>query len=478
MEKRLLLAFSITLVFFLGYSHVMSKYFPQQPAAQSVSEKNSTEQQLPFSEKTSAIFEPQEVQSLSLPSQTIGNFIVTYSPLGGYVESISIGTKDNILPFRDIGYLPEDKDKEFKVYISEEKIEFKGPRDSKKEYIFKDYNLTVRYSRLPSQNQLLFSNIMSPSMLNQRYQETFYAQEDIIKRSGAKKVKNAVYKNVQYAGARDRYYCCSLLRGSYDLELAKSKNKTYFYAFSPLSEIQFYIGPQTDKELKLYGLQGVVYYGFFHAIGMLMIKALYFFFFLTKSWGLSIICLAILIYVILFPFTAKSTKAMRKMQQIQPAIEELKKKYKDTPQKLQKETMELYRKYKVNPLGGCLPLFFQFPIFISLYQVLFRFVELKGASFLWINDLSVPDHLFGLPFGPPVNYFNLLPLLIVVVGLIQQKMTISSSSSPEQKKMGLFFSVFLGVIFYNFPSALVLYWFVQNLLTLLYQVRLSKTQQN
>ena len=83
---------------------------------------------------------------------------------------------------------------------------------------------------------------------------------------------------------------------------------------------------------------------------------------------------------------------MQRMQQIQPEINELRDKYKDNPQKMQKETIELYRKYKINPLGGCLPLLFQFPIFIALYQVLFRIVELKGARFLWINDLSLPDH--------------------------------------------------------------------------------------
>ncbi|HHD80842.1 MAG TPA: membrane protein insertase YidC, partial [Campylobacterales bacterium] len=86
---------------------------------------------------------------------------------------------------------------------------------------------------------------------------------------------------------------------------------------------------------------------------------------------------------------------------MQPLIQELQKKYKDNPQKLQKEQLELFKKNKVNPLGGCLPLFFQFPVFIALYQVLFRFIELKGTQFLWIKDLSLPDHTFKLPFSLP-----------------------------------------------------------------------------
>ena len=115
-------------------------------------------------------------------------------------------------------------------------------------------------------------------------------------------------------------------------------------------------------------------------------------------------------------------------------------------------------------------------LFIALYQVLFRIVELKGARFLWINDLSLPDHFLKLPTTPPF-YINLLPILIVIIGLAQQKMTMTASSgSSQQKSMGLFFAVFIGVIFYGFPSALVLYWFVQNILTFIYQVRTSKIQ--
>jgi YidC/Oxa1 family membrane protein insertase len=169
---------------------------------------------------------------------------------------------------------------------------------------------------------------------------------------------------------------------------------------------------------------------------------------------------------------------MKKMQEIQPLMQELKEKHKDNPQKMQKETVELYKKHKVNPLGGCLPLLFQFPIIIAFYQVVFRFSRLQGASFLWIKDLSMPDRLFRLPFVIPVvgvEYFNLLPILVMGLGLIQQHIT-ASSSNPQQKKIGLFMGVFIGIIFYKFPSALVLYWFVQNLLTLLYQVRLKKAR--
>ena len=220
-----------------------------------------------------------------------------------------------------------------------------------------------------------------------------------------------------------------------------------------------------------------MHYGFFHSIGVLMVKILYFFHSFTKNWGISLIIFSFFIYSILLPFTMKSTNAMRQMQQIQPLMNELKEKYKDNPTKLQKETMELYKKHKINPLGGCLPMFFQLPIFIALYQVLFRLYELKGAHFLWIKDLSLPDKLFALPFKIPLigsSHFNLLPIIVMIIGLLQQKITSSNTASKDQKSMGLFFAVFIGFIFYNFPSSLVLYWFVQNLLTLIYHTRKAK----
>ena len=413
-----------------------------------------------------------------LPQAQIGNLFITYSTAGGYIETISIDSPDNILPFRKIGFVPSDGDKAFEAYIGPGSIAFSAQDGTKKEFVFDRYGLNIKLGPTPPQSIVLFSNHLQASMLDQRYQEIFYSHDQGIKRTNPKKLKAATYRNVSFAGSRDRYYCFSLLRDAYDIKwVAGQEGQGQLHLLSPESQILIYVGPQTDKLLREYELQGVIYFGFFHAIGVVMVKLLYFFYSVTKNWGLSIIGFAVFIYGCLFPFTMKSTKAMRKMQEIQPELEALKAKYKDNTQRFSKEQVELFKKYKVNPLGGCLPLFFQFPIFIALYQVLFRFVELKGASFLWIQDLSLPDRAFALPFKIPFlgNYLNILPILIMIVGLIQQKITTSKTSSSEQKSMGLFFSVFLGVIFYSFPSALVLYWFVQNLLTFSYQLRISKT---
>jgi len=134
-------------------------------------------------------------------------------------------------------------------------------------------------------------------------------------------------------------------------------------------------------------------------------------------------------------------------------------------------------------MGGCFPILLQMPIFISLYQALIRSIELKGASFLWIKDLSEPDKAFMLPFNLPVlgNYVNILPILMALAMLAQQKMSAPKSKAgsdamqQQQKMMTIFMPVMLGLIFYSLPSGLVLYWFTNTLLMLFHQVRISKS---
>ena len=155
--------------------------------------------------------------------------------------------------------------------------------------------------------------------------------------------------------------------------------------------------------------------------------------------------------------------------------------YKDNPQKLNKEIMELYREHKVNPLGGCLPLLLQMPIFFALYQVLMRSVALRGANFLWIKDLSEPDRLFFLPFSLPIlgNEFNILPILMTIGMFVQQKFTMTKATgeaAQQQKIMLIIMPLMFGVIFYRMPAGLVLYWFINSTLMLLTQIKASKAK--
>jgi YidC/Oxa1 family membrane protein insertase len=198
---------------------------------------------------------------------------------------------------------------------------------------------------------------------------------------------------------------------------------------------------------------------------------------IVRSWGLSIVLLAVFLNVILFPLTIKSMKSMQKMQALHPQMEKLKAQYKDNPKKLNAEIMELYKKYKINPLSGCLPLILQMPVFIALYQALMRAIELRGNSFLWISDLSMPDAVH-IPFKLPLigNTLNILLVLMIIAMVLQQRLSTKSMGSavtPEQKQqqqiMLIMMPIMFGFIFYNMPSGLVLYWFVNTVLTVVEQ---------
>lgn len=179
------------------------------------------------------------------------------------------------------------------------------------------------------------------------------------------------------------------------------------------------------------------------------------------SYGISIIILTVIIKLLLWPLTTKSTMAMKKMQKLQPEIKAIQEKYKDDPKKQQEEMMLLYRKYGYNPMGGCLPMLIQLPIFVALYQALSNAIELHKTPFLWIADLSLPDKV-GAIFGFPIH-----PLAIAMgLGMVAQQLLTPKMGDPSQQKMMYFMPIIFTVLFYNMPSGLVLYWFVNQLLTM------------
>jgi YidC/Oxa1 family membrane protein insertase len=478
MEKRLLYTFLVTILFLIGYNFIVSKYFPKE----TVPSSNSTvpiSQEITTPQQESVTEVLDKNQEAELPETTIGNFVVTYSERGGYVKKLALIKYHEDLPFRNIGFILEDKNKNFSCSIKDNKVIFTAPSGEKKEFIFEGHVLKIILSSIPQHPIFLFSDALSPSMLEQGYQEFFFTRENDIQRKNFKKMKDETLGGLQFSGSRNQYFCISLLKGSYSIKVQKSKTEVDLLLVPSSTEFSLYIGPQLTKELKPFGLEGIINYGFFHGIGVILVWFLHLFYSWTKNWGISIILMTILIYIILFPFTMQSTKAMRKMAQVQPELDKLKEKHKDNLQKLQKEQAELFKKYKINPLGGCLPFVFQMPVFFALLQVFLRFVEVKGVSFLWIKDLTLPDRLFKFPMTIPFvgDYLNIIPLLMVALTLIQQKIT-TVSTNKEQQSMALFFAVFMGVMFYNFSACLALYWFIQNLLTFAYQLKVAKVKQN
>ncbi len=179
------------------------------------------------------------------------------------------------------------------------------------------------------------------------------------------------------------------------------------------------------------------------------------------SWGLAIILLTITVRTFIWPLHAKSTHTMKRMAKLKPEMDKLKEKYGDDPNKLNTETMGLYRKFGINPLGGCLPMFIQIPIFFGFYRMLQYAVELRGQGFLWVDDLSQPDtlaHVAGIPI-------NVLPIVMALTSFLQMKMTPMTGDAMQRRIMMLMPFIFF-FFCYNFASALALYWTTQNIFSI------------
>ncbi len=194
------------------------------------------------------------------------------------------------------------------------------------------------------------------------------------------------------------------------------------------------------------------------------------------NYGFVIIVFSLIIKLLLHPLTKQSFSSMRKMQLLQPKMAEMKEKYKDDPTKQNKETMKLYSTYGINPMGGCLPMLLQMPIFIALWGMLQSAVELRQQPFIWwITDLARPDIIAHLPFKLPIfgiDQISLLALLMGVTTFLQQKMSVTD---PQQKAMVYIMPVFLTILFMNFPSGLNLYYFCFNLLSIAQQYYITHT---
>ncbi len=236
-----------------------------------------------------------------------------------------------------------------------------------------------------------------------------------------------------------------------------------------------YAGPQRYEVLKSFGLgfENILSRGFFGIFQIWLLIALKFCNQLTHNFGWSIILVTLAIKAAFTPLTHISFESMKKMQALQPKLKNIQERYKSDPAKMNKEMMGLYKRNKVNPMSGCLPMLLQIPIFFAFYRVLSEAIELHGAPFIgWITDLSAPDRLFTFPFDIPLigDGLNVLPILMLLSMFWQQKLTPQAGATPEQTKIMAFMPLIFGFIFYKMPSGLVLYWFVSNVLSIIHQV--------
>ena len=246
-------------------------------------------------------------------------------------------------------------------------------------------------------------------------------------------------------------------------------NPVLYIDAAPKMKFSGYIGPKEYKKLKSIDpvLVNAVEFGWFTFVAKPLFMVLLWLYEHIGNWGWAIIALTALVRIVLYPLTYKGMVSMQKMKDIAPKVKELQQKYKGDPQRMNAAVMELYKKHGANPLGGCLPMLLQIPVFFAIYRVLLNAVELQGAPWiLWVNDLSRMDHTF------------ILPILMGASMYFQQRLTPTNFTDPMQEKVMKFLPVIFTFFFFTFPSGLVLYWFVNNLFSIAQQLIINKQFQN
>jgi len=307
--------------------------------------------------------------------------------------------------------------------------------------------------------------------------------------------KNTYTGNLKWIAIQDRYFMMSvipdsgedgasmrlflkgddLLEAQYlglDGDIRSGTQHTYQYLL--------FFGPKSMEVLNSSGhdLGKALNFGWFTVLAKPCVWLMNRLYSVIPNYGIAIIILTVLIKIVLWPLGSKSYKSMSEMKKIQPLMKEIREKYKNDKKKMNEEVMSLYRTYKINPLGGCLPMVVQLPVFFALYRMLYQAIELRHAPFfLWIDDLSAPDRLFhfnfSIPFMEPPYGIPVLTIIMGATMLLQQKMS-PPMGDPTQAKMMMFMPLIFTVIFINFSSGLVLYWLVNNILSISQQYYIQK----
>lgn len=294
------------------------------------------------------------------------------------------------------------------------------------------------------------------------------------------------FSPVDYIGIEDNYFMTVLRptqgadgvlsRTTYTDPVTKKKRPDYYAAVNAAGDTtnagNAFFGPKETKLLDRYNLSAALQFGWFGVIARIFLSALVWLNQYTHNFGFSIIVLTILIKIALYPLQHKSNLSMKKMQKVAPKVEAIKAKYKkaksDAEQrnKMNMETMALYQKEGINPMAGCLPMVLQLPILWGFYNLLSHAIELRGAPFiLWIHDLSEKDHTY------------VLPILMTITMFLQTYIT-PTTGDPAQRKMFLIMPLVFGFIFKEYASGLVLYWLVQNILTIIQQSIMNRWWKN
>ncbi|TNF50646.1 MAG: membrane protein insertase YidC [Deltaproteobacteria bacterium] len=279
-------------------------------------------------------------------------------------------------------------------------------------------------------------------------------------------------QDMTWTSFQTKYFLSVVVPGAKSVERIQIQRKgdavenvieTPYFTLQPNEEktldYMAFIGPKEASQLIEAGhqLDRIVQFGFFNLLAQPLFTVLTFFYGFFKNYGVAIILLTVLIKIIFWPLTHKSYSSMKSMQKLQPEMAKLRDKFKNDKERLNKEMMQLYKTHSVNPLGGCLPMIVQIPVFFALYKVLLESIALRHAPFaFWLTDLSAKDPYY------------ITPILMGASMFVQQKMT-PTTADPMQAKIFMMMPIVFTFMFLNFPSGLVIYWLVNNLLTILQQ---------
>ena len=285
-------------------------------------------------------------------------------------------------------------------------------------------------------------------------------------------------KGLKWSGFGDKYFLSAIIAKGTAISTVtlKEQNGILLQRYSNqktdvnpgqtvTSSCNIFFGPKDIDILKSQSaeLEGAIDLGWFSALAKPLLHSLKLFYRYVHNYGIAIIVITLILKILFFPLTHKSYKSMKEMQKLQPKMQELKDKFKDDRDGLNRAVMELYKTHKVNPLGGCLPMIVQIPVFFGLYKALMFSIELRHAPFFfWLQDLSAKDPYY------------VTPIIMGATMFIQQKMT-PTNMDPVQAKMMLALPVVFTFMFLNFPSGLVLYWLVNNILTIAQQAYINRT---
>ena len=282
--------------------------------------------------------------------------------------------------------------------------------------------------------------------------------------------KNETFVGSKFVSNFDRYYATVIYNFEKSLQVTvmpdSSNNPQSFIHSSGNISFSGYMGPKNHRVLESLNpeLIDVIDYGWFTFIAKPMFVLLQFLQGYIGNWGWTIVALTILVKLVLYPLSYKGMVSMQKLKDLAPKMKEIQLKYKDDKQKQSMHMMELYKKHGANPMGGCLPLILQIPIFFAIYRVLINAIELKGAEWIfWIHDLAAMDPFF------------VLPILMGATMYIQQKITPTTVQDELQKKIFQLLPIVFTFFFLWFPAGLTLYWFVNNLFTIGQQYVINKT---